>query len=156
MGHDEVEGSIRRVAGDIAAGLGVEIVDVALRRAKRRWHLRVDVDRAGPVGVNLDDCQQVSRSLGQELEERDLIDGSYVLEVSSPGIDRPIRTDDDYRRNHGRRVLVVTADPIDGCNRFVGTLTGRDADGVTLELEAGETVRIAADNVAKVRQEASF
>ena len=154
--HESTESSIREIADRLAAERGVEIVDVALRRAKRRWHLRIDVDRPGPSGVNLDDCQNVSRSLSEILDEQDVIDGSYVLEVSSPGIDRPIRSEDDYRRNRGRNVKLETVEPVDGCSRFVGTLSHKNDDAVTLVLEGGETVEIAIDNISKLRQEVSF
>ena len=148
--------TVREAAGQVVDPLGVELVHVVVRRAKTRWHVRLDVDRAGTRGVNLDDCQQVSRGLDTILEEQDLIPGSYTLEVSSPGIDRPIESDDDFRRNTGRKVRVESSDREGVTRAIVGTLKGFEAATVQLETEDGEAVEIERETIVKARQEIGF
>ncbi len=146
----------RQAAGQVVGPLGVELVHVVVRRAKTRWHVRLDVDRAGPSGVNLDDCQQVSRGLDAILEEQELIEGSYTLEVSSPGIDRPIETDDDFRRNRGRKVRIEVRDA-DGTTRTIsGTLDRFEGVTIRLETEGEGPLEIAREHIVKARQEIDF
>jgi len=148
--------AIRGLALRVASDVGVELVDVALRGSSTNRALRVDIDRAGPRGVNLEDCQCVSAALGAELEARELLDSRYVLEVSSPGLDRPIRSDADFRRNTGRRVEVVTRGPQLGRTRFTGVLLGRSEGSVRIaDDELGE-VRLPLEEVASTRQEVGF
>ena len=107
-------------------------------------------------GLGLEDCQLVSKHMGTVLEEEDTIPGSYVLEVSSPGIDRPIRTDDDIRRNTGRRVRVETSEPIEGRQQFAGVLVGGEANWLELRGDDDSVVRIPRDRIQVARQEATF
>lgn len=142
-------------ADRLAAEAGLELVDVALRGSSRRRLVRVDVDRAGPEGVTLDDCQRLSRRLGESLDEADLIPEPYVLEISSPGIDRPIRSADDIRRNTGRHV-VVQANAEAGDATFHGVLLGEEAGCLRLASEAGEELRIPLATVVLARQDVRF
>lgn len=153
--HDRLLAALRAAADRAAATSGVEVVDVSVRGSSRRRAVRVDIDRPGPAGVTIDDCERVSAELGNILEGDDVLDDSFVLEVSSPGLDRPIRSDDDVRRNVGRVVEVVAADE-SGERRVVGVLRGRTADTVLIENDAGETVRVPRDAVREVRQHVGF
>src|SRR5262245_6074444 len=101
-----VEEAIRGLAAEAAGALGLEVVEATFHRSPGGGTLRVTIDRPGPSGVGIDDCQRFSGALERLLDERDPIEASYVLEVSSPGLDRPIQTDDDVRRNTGRRLEV--------------------------------------------------
>jgi ribosome maturation factor RimP len=98
----------------------------------------------------------VSKHLGEALEDNDMIQNSYVLEVSSPGIDRPIRTDDDIRRNAGRRIRIETTEPIEGRNVFAGVLVGAEADWLELRIDDQEVLKIPRNHIQMARQEASF
>jgi ribosome maturation factor RimP len=118
--------------------------------------VRLDVDRPGPEGVGLEDCKRISEQVGRALEEEDLIPGSYVLEISSPGVDRPIVSDDDIRRNTGRRVRVTTTDPVDGRRRFAGVLVGGDEGSLEVRTEGDEVVRIPRDHIEKACQDITF
>lgn len=151
-----IEDELRSLASGLAARWGLELVDLKLRRAGGRSLLRVDLDRAGPQGVTIEECQQVSHALGAALEHNDLLSENYVLEVSSPGLDRPIRTPEDVRRNTGRRVVVRTSEPIDGETSFCGVLLGLDEDVLRLRTGDEHEVRIPFSMVTHARQEVEF
>jgi ribosome maturation factor RimP len=150
-----IEDEVRRLARPVVADLGLEIVDTAFRRRGSRWHLRIDIDRAGARGVGLEDCERVSGALGVALEDSGVLEDAYVLEVSSPGLDRPIRTDDDIRRNTGRAVVVETREPVEGRRSFRGVLLGADRDALRLREAEGET-RVPRSLVVKAHQEIGF
>ena len=149
---EELERLVAKVVGDV----GLEFVEMSLRGSSKKRVLRLDIDREGPDGVGLEDCQRVSKHIGSALEETGLIRDSYVLEVSSPGIDRPIRTDDDIRRNAGRRVQIETTEPIEGRNVFAGVLVGGEADWLELRIDDQEVLKIPRNRIQMARQEASF
>ena len=154
---DGIEDELRALATRLAAAEGLEVVEMRLRRAGRRWTVRLDIDRPGVPGVNIDDCQRVSRAIDAVLEERDSIPGSYTLEVSSPGIDRPIRTADDIRRNTGRKIVVETIDPEGARREFAGTLLGHEDGSLRLEEDTtGEEVRVAVETVTRAHQQLPF
>jgi ribosome maturation factor RimP len=150
-----IEDEIRRLAQPVVTDLGLEIVDTVFGRRGSRWYLRVDIDRAGAAGVRLEDCERVSGALGAALEESGVVDDAYVLEVSSPGLDRPIRTDDDIRRNTGRAVVVETRETVDGRRSFRGVLLGSDRDALRLREAEGET-RVPRSLIVKAHQEIGF
>lgn len=149
---DPVRDDLLALAQPLLEGAGVELVELHLGRAKHRLILRLDIDRAGPVGVTIDDCQRVSRAITAALDDSDLIEGNYVLEVSSPGLDRPIRTADDIRRNTGRRVVVRTA-PAGAGQVIVGVLLGASGDDLLLQSSEGTAQRIPLTLVALAHQE---
>jgi ribosome maturation factor RimP len=156
-GRLEIERKLREIASRVTEPLGLEVVELALRGAGSRQILRLDVDRPGPTGVTLADCKRVSEALGAALDEEDPIAESYVLEVSSPGIDRPIRSADDIRRNTGRKVVVTSRDPERGERSVRGLLLGAEGPCLVVETESGrgpgERVRIPLDRVVRARQE---
>jgi len=149
---EELERLVAKVVGDV----GLELVELTLRGSSKKRVLRLDIDRAGPAGIGLEDCQLVSGRLGAALEEIGLIQNSYVLEVSSPGIDRPIRTDDDIRRNAGRRVQIEMIEPIEGRKVFAGVLVRGEADWLELRIDDEKTLKIPRDRIQTARQEASL
>ena len=144
---------IGNLAQPILEGRGIELVEVVLRGSPGRQLVRVDIDRAGPGGIGISNCQEVSRELGDLLDRTELLPGAYTLEVSSPGIDRPIRSADDFRRNTGRRVVVTTRQP-DGVERtHVGTLLGCENDELKLEAGSTDPIRISMKDVVRARQD---
>ena len=147
---------LERVAARVVGEVGLELVALTLRGSSKKRVLRLDIDRAGPGGVRLEDCQLVSGHVGAALEEDDLIQGSYFLEVSSPGIDRPIRTDDDIRRNTGRRVQIETNEPFEGRKMFAGVLVGGAADWLELRIDDETVLRIPRDRIRIAHQEAAL
>jgi ribosome maturation factor RimP len=151
--HELLLGELRRIASQVAEEAGVELVDLELRGSSNRRRLRVDIDKSGPRGVDLDDCQKVSKALGLALDEADPIGGSYVLEVSSPGADRPISSADDIRRNTGRRIVVTTEDSEEGMRSVRGLLLGETNGCLKLAEEGNGEVEIPLGKVRIARQD---
>ncbi|MHB8896550.1 MAG: ribosome maturation factor RimP [Candidatus Geothermincolia bacterium] len=119
---------------DLMRGLSLEVVDVNISRDKGRAFLRISIDREG--GVTLDDCAGASEMIGQVLERENVIDGPYVLEVMSPGLDRPLRRRVDYEKSVGKRVKVNLRQPFEGESSYGGIL--RDAGEDTIRLDLGQ------------------
>jgi ribosome maturation factor RimP len=152
----EIETELRRLAEPILAETGLELVEVALKGAPGNQLVRLDIDRPGAGGVDITDCQRVSRTLGELLDGVELIPGGYVLEVSSPGVDRPIRSADDFRRNTGRRIVVTTSDANGVRRSHRGRLLGCENGELRLEGEDREEIRIPLNDVVDARQEVTF
>jgi ribosome maturation factor RimP len=155
LGQDVLE-SVRAVARRVAEGRGYELVDVEVKGAGERRLVRVYVDKEG--GIGLDELQSVSEEMSAILDVEDPIAGSYTLEVSSPGLDRPLKSESDFRRALGHLVSVETRDPIDGRRRFSGRITAVQAGSaeLTLEKERGAVVRVPVGGVAHARLEPEF
>jgi ribosome maturation factor RimP len=149
----EIVDAVRALTERAALDQGVEVVEVVFRRQGRHTLVRVDVDRAGVPGVSLADCERVSRALEALLDEADLFQDSYELQVSSPGLERPIRSQDDVRRNTGRRVRVETREPVEGRHVFSGVLEGMRDGVLLLRLDDGSAAGVPLGSVSLARQE---
>jgi ribosome maturation factor RimP len=154
--HEELLNALREVAQRVAQETGLELVELSLRGSSRRRLLRIDIDRPGPQGVDIDDCQRISSALGEILEADELFEDSYVLEVSSPGMDRPILSPADYRRNIGRRIVVRTREAIDGKQQWKGILQGFEDERIRLQDDDIGEVAIGVDQVESTRQDVEF
>jgi ribosome maturation factor RimP len=132
--------------GPHLAESGYELVEIEVGQHGGRGLLRVYVDRAG--GVTIDDCVAVSQLLGPILDAKDIIDGSYTLEVSSPGFERPVRKAEDFERFAGETIAVKTNMAVNGRRKFKGTLKGIAEGDVAVECD-GIVHRIALTNVLK-------
>ncbi|MFB3819922.1 MAG: ribosome maturation factor RimP [Candidatus Methylomirabilales bacterium] len=148
----EVTARVRGIAEAILPEAGLELVEVEFRREAAGWVLRLYIDRA-EGGVTLDDCQRVSEELGDHLDVADLIDHPYHLEVSSPGLDRPLTREADFVRFAGREARISTREPLDGRKSFRGRLAGLEADRVLLDLPEGPRVAIPRGLIHKARLE---
>ena len=137
----EIEEKIRSLAAGIAASEGQELVDLEFRLQGRKWFLRVIID--GENGVNAEDCARVSRQLGSVLDVEDFIPHQYTLEVTSPGLDRPLVKEGDFRRNIGRVVRVRTRGPVLAQQEFRGKIIECDSGGIILELEGKSDIQIS-------------
>lgn len=126
-------------------GLGYEFVGLELMRGGGTL-LRIYIDR--PDGIGLDDCEAVSREVGALLDVHDPIKGAYTLEVSSPGLDRPLFTAEHFRRFAGRRARVALEAPLDGRRRFDGSILGVEEDAVRFEQD-GQEVRLPLADIRK-------
>jgi ribosome maturation factor RimP len=124
---------VRVATCDLVRGLGLELADVSIVRDRGRVVLRIAVDKAG--GVTLDDCAEASNLLGQVLDREGVMPGQYVLEVMSPGLDRPLRRPEDFTQSVGRRVRVKLRQPFEGQRSFSGIL--REAGEGSLLLDMG-------------------
>jgi ribosome maturation factor RimP len=129
------------------AAMGYELADLDAHFG-RRGLLRLYIDRQG--GVTLDDCQRVSEQIGALLDVEDPLPGSYVLEVSSPGFDRRLRTLEHFGRFSGENAKVELKDPRDGRRNFTGRLAGVEGNDVLLEVD-GELVRLPFGDIAVAR-----
>jgi ribosome maturation factor RimP len=154
--HAELLSALRSIATAEAAAAGVELVDLSLKGSSRKRTLRVDIDRAGPQGVDLEDCKRVSEAIGEAIEASELIEDSYVLEVSSPGVDRPIRTADDLRRNTGRTIVVTTAEAVQGRHSFRGLLLEARNGSLRLAGDEFEEIEIPLEKIETARQDVGF
>jgi ribosome maturation factor RimP len=147
----EVVERVRSLAQPILMDRGLELVDVEFRRESRGWILRLYVDRAG--GVTVDDCQRVSEELGDHLDVEDLIDHPYSLEVSSPGLDRPLTRESDFAAFAGKAARITTHEAIEGQHNFRGRLAGLVEGVVLLDLPDGRRVSIPRRLIARARLE---
>lgn len=145
-----VEELILKLAGQVAEGQGVEVIGVNLLGSWNRMLLRVTIDKDG--GVTLDDCEKFSRNLGSLLEIEDPVQSAYTLEVSSPGLDRPLTTLKDFEGNIGRLVRVITKEKIDNQNFFLGRIIGVAGNIIRLSIDKEER-EIFFENISRVRLE---
>jgi ribosome maturation factor RimP len=158
---------VRRLLEPIVARDGFELVDVEWQREGASWVLRIYVDKAG--GVNVDHCQALSRTIEPVLDVEDIIEPTYSLEVSSPGVERPLRKPEHFRRFAGERAHVKTFGPIESLaagpqagatgrgprKNWTGVLKGFQGGAVEIEVE-GELHRIPLDQIAKAHLEYDF
>jgi ribosome maturation factor RimP len=131
-----VEEAVRDLALQVAGEYGYEVVDVNLLGRGKRILLRVFLDKEG--GVTLNDCEIFSRRLESLLDVEDPIAGPYTLEVSSPGLDRPLKSLNDFAKNVGKLVRIVTRDNIQNRSFFIGRLKGVSGDAIRLSIQDGE------------------
>jgi len=127
---------------------GLELVDVEYLRQPGGWIIRIILDKEG--GVTLDDCTKVSRELGYLLEVKDFIDHPYNLEVSSPGLDRPLKTETDFVRFIGNTVSVKTGEPVEGRRNFKGTLLAFENGEAVLDIQ-GKSWKIPFNCITKAK-----
>ena len=128
---------------------GFELVDVEYVKEGGNWYLRAYIDKPG--GITVDDCEVISGSLSDKLDEEDFIEGAYILEVSSPGLGRPLKKEKDFVRNMGQEVELRTYRAIEKQKEFRGILDAYDKSSITLEVEEGEKLVFDRSNVALVR-----
>ena len=145
---DRLQAAIQGFAEPLLADMGLELVEIQYRREGHGWVLRFFIDREG--GVTIDDCAAASREIGARIEVEDLIDHAYTLEVSSPGLERPLKKDSDFTRYTGRLARIKLREPLAGQRVLVGTLRGLEGETVLLETEGG-MVSLEMNNIAKAR-----
>ncbi|MBQ6835172.1 MAG: ribosome maturation factor RimP [Lachnospiraceae bacterium] len=126
-----------------------ELVDVEYVREAGTWYLRAYIDKEG--GFTVDDCEMVSRKLSDWLDEKDFIDDSYILEVSSPGLGRPLKKEKDFKRSMGEQVDIKLYRAIDRQKDFTGTLSAYDEETVTIQYEDGSESTFNRKDIALIR-----
>ena len=152
---------IRAIAERVAAARGLEIWDIQSRRETGGHVVRVFIDRPGPSAspddsVSIEDCEQVNREIGTILDVEDPLPFAYTLEVSSPGLDRPLRGLDDYRRFSGRMAKVVVSEAVDNQKAFEGRLGGVEGDIVLLQGPNGRIHKLPMRLITRGRLEVEF
>lgn len=152
---------VRAIADRVAGSYELEIFDVQFRRESSGMVLRVRLDRPGPSAVpedsvSVDDCARVSRDLSAMLDVEDIVPTAYTLEVSSPGLDRPLRQLMDYRRFEGRRAKLVMREAVDGQTFFKGVLGGVEDTDVLIESDDGRRHRVPFGIITRANLEVEF
>jgi ribosome maturation factor RimP len=165
--HGDVAEQVRNIATRVAGSYGLDIFDVQYRREGLGMVLRVQIDRPGSgataeESVSVEDCAQVSRDLSAVLDVEDIIPAAYTLEVSSPGLDRPLRHAADYGRFAGRRAKLVMREAVDGQMFFKGRLGGletggeRGRDVVLIVGDDGRSHRVPIGVITRANLEVEF
>ncbi|MEI3526136.1 MAG: ribosome maturation factor RimP [Eubacteriales bacterium] len=147
--REEYEQKTEKLLIPIMEANGFELVDVEYVKEAGNWYLRAYIDKPG--GITVDDCEVVNRELGDSLDRDDFIDESYILEVSSPGLGRPLKKERDFIRSKGEEVEIRTYRMVDRQKEFRGVLKAWDKDTVTIEYEDGQEQVFERDNIALIR-----
>lgn len=126
-----------------------ELVDVEYVKESGTWYLRAYIDKEGGITVN--DCELVAREMNEILDREDYIEDSYIFEVSSPGLGRPLKKEKDYARSMGKELEIRTYRAIDKKKEFYGILTDYDEKKVTIQTEEGEILTFAKTEIALIR-----
>jgi ribosome maturation factor RimP len=152
---------IRAIAQRVTASRGLTVWEIQSRRETSGHVVRVFIDRPGPAAtpedsVSIEDCEQVNREMSAILDVEDPLPFAYTLEVSSPGLDRPLRDENDYVRFAGRLAKVVVSEAVDNQKAFDGRLRGVDAGDVLLEGPRGRMHRLPLRLIARGRLEVEF
>src|SRR3990170_3010054 len=146
-----LEEKVKEIAEPLIRDFGMELVDVSYLHESGRWVLRVFIDKPG--GVTLDDCSSISRERGTLLDVENIIPRSYVLEVSSPGLDRPLIKEKDFVTAAGKKINLRTKQPIEGRRKFKAVVVGVTGGKVVLKDSEGKVWEIELSNVDKARCE---
>jgi len=146
---DAVTERIRKFAESLLPTMGLELFDIQFRREDRGWVLRLIIDK--PDGVTLDDCSRVSRETSDFLDVEDIIDHQFILEVSSPGIERPLRSVEECQNHIGKKVRVKLAKAVDSQRVFIGILQQVDGQALRVDTEEGKTYTLSWSDIVKVR-----
>ena len=152
--REEYEQKTETLLEPIVSGFGFELVDVEYVKEGGNWYLRAYIDKPG--GITVDDCEAVSRQFSDILDKEDYIEDSYVFEVSSPGLGRPLKKEKDFKRSIGEEVEVRTYRAIDRQKEFVGILKSYDADTVTITYEDDTEQTFERSNIAMIRLALDF
>lgn len=146
-----IEEAVEAIVQEIVQDSDLEVVDVEYVK-ERDWYLRIYLDKEG--GIEIDDCQRISEALEQILDEKDLLKDAYILEVSSPGLDRVLKKVRDFEREQGKDVEVTFYAPVDGKKTWVGTLTGYDREKNAIVLDGEKELLL--EKTAQVRLHIDF
>ncbi len=147
MSKKEIREDVEKLVEPVLAENDYELVDIEFVKEGKNWFLRVYVDKPG--GITLDDCQFINREVSEMLDQEDPISQSYYLEVSSPGLERPLKKERDFERFKGKKIKVKTYTLINKQKKFTGILQGYVDGIVELQLDSGDFVSIPFEKIAK-------
>ncbi len=151
MVNEELSQKIRQLIDPILKEYSVEVVEFIYRREGSKMALRLLADKLG--GITLEDCSQLNQRIGTLLDEADLIQERYFLEVSSPGLDRPLATKRDFQRNIGRLVRMTVVGPSEKNITLAGKIKNVDIDSVEVETKKGLLKVVKLDQIMKAKLE---
>ena len=146
---NNTEAKVLPLLEPIVEANSLELVDLEFVKEGVNWYLRVYIDKDG--GVNIDDCELVSRALEAKLDEKDPIEQAYILEVSSPGIDRPLKKEADFVKYQGEIIDVKLYKAVNGSKQYQGKLLGLENGALSIEEENGNVVTFEHKDAASVR-----
>lgn len=147
--REEYESKVEAFLMPLMEKYNYELVDVEYVKEASLWYLRAYIDKEG--GFTVDDCEIISRQLGEWLDEKDFIQESYILEVSSPGLGRPLKKEKDYLRSIGKEVEIRLYRAMDKQKDFTGVLKEFDSETVTITLDGGEDLTFKKPEIALIR-----
>ncbi len=147
--REHVETLVEEILMPILESNTFELVDVEYVKEASNWYLRIFIDKEG--GITIDDCELVSRAFDCAFEDEDPIEEPYILEVSSPGLDRPLKKNKDFARSLGEKVEVKLYKAINKQKEFIGVLKSYDDDHIILEMENGEDMSFVRTDIAIIR-----
>ena len=151
--REDYESKTEKLLAPIVERFQVEIYDVEYVKEGSDYYLRAFIDK--PEGVNIEDCENVSRALSDALDQADFIPDAYILEVSSPGLGRTLKKDKHFQKSIGQEVEIKLFKPIDKCKEFAGVLESFDEDSITVNI-GGESKRFERTDIALVRLAIDF
>jgi ribosome maturation factor RimP len=152
--RETTSAALKQVIEPLVQGEGMTLVDLQWGRRGKRWVLTLFIDKAG--GVTLDDCADISSQVGERLDVENLIDHAYTLEVSSPGLDRPLRTLAEFERFREHLVRITTTTPMQGRSTIIGRLKGVEGQTVLVEATRAGVVAIPLAHIKHARLEVEF
>lgn len=149
MEQDDILGELRERLNTILDELGAEVVEFTLKRAGKKLILRLLADKEG--GITMDECALINRRLGNIIDENSIINEGYLLEVSSPGLDRPLRTKRDFERAQGEEIEVWLSAPEEGRNYLSARIKGADEQRVLVEDKDAKEISLPYRSITKAR-----
>ncbi len=149
MKKNEIESYVTGLVMPILDEGGYELWDTEYVKEGQDYYVRVYADKPG--GFTIEDCEKISRSLNVKLDEEDKIPGAYILEVSSPGLTRPLKRDRDFEKSIGRLVEFKLFKAVDGEKEFTGILKGNEADKITVELSDNKEMTVNKNEISMIR-----
>ncbi len=151
MDIDKLKAKVREITAPVLSDMGFELDDMELKKMGSKFLLRIFIDKEG--GVTIDDCAKASREIEAQLDVQDPMPAAYMLEVSSPGLDRPLRKPGDFKRFSGKTVRIVTLTAIEDQTFFIGEISAAGDTGVELLLPKGRVVNIPYEDISRARLE---
>ena len=152
--HEIYEEKATKLLEPILKEMDFELVDVEYVKEVGNWYLRSYIDKPG--GITVDDCEAVSRLFSDKLDQEDFIEDSYIMEVSSPGLDRPLKKEKDFERSLGKKVEIRTYRPIEKEKEFYGILCAYDDNSVTIEGDGHRQMGFSRKDIELIRLALDF
>lgn len=152
--HEIYEQKATDLLEPVLRDMNFELVDVEYVKEGGNWYLRSYIDKPG--GITVDDCEAVSRIFSEKLDQEDFIEDSYIMEVSSPGLDRPLKKEKDFARSLGKEVEIRTYRPIEKEKEFYGILRAYDDNSVTIEGDGHRQMEFLRKDIALIRLALDF
>lgn len=147
--RESYEAKAEALLAPIVESLGFELVDVEYVKEGSTWYLRGYIDKEG--GITIDECVDVSRLFNEKLDQEDFIEDSYIMEISSPGLGRPLKKEKDYVRSMGKELEIRTYRAVNREKEFYGILTAYDSNTVTIQMEDESSMTFEKSNIALIR-----